>query len=239
LTFLDPEFEFVVLHPDHFLPDGSPLAVYDFTTQTAKSYVIASDQRLRESRDPNSPCLPPFHHSFEDRNAATSLNIFLVILNADIKLRCYFEMFAMAPMAPLPDDVLALMKCTMELVDLLYWTPAPSKLREQVVAAPFANRRQNLISPNPIKNHMKRVASSETGKMQDARQLLLSHHKRMKWFRDMDTNSRMAYGRAVTSGHGKLLLSLRTTQIIPFKPDRDYDPTLFDDAYPVNYGVSF
>jgi len=151
LTFLNPEFELVVLHPDHFLPDGSPLAVYDFTTQTAKSYVIASDRRLRESRDPNSPRLPPFHHSFEDRNAATSLNIFLVVLNADIKFRRYFEMVAMAPMAPLPNDVLALMKRTMGLVDLLYWTPAPSKLRGQSVAASFANRRQNPTSSNLIK----------------------------------------------------------------------------------------
>jgi hypothetical protein len=55
----------------------------------------------------------------------------------------------------------------------------------------------------------------ETEKMQDARQLSLSHHKRMKWFRYMDFNSRIAYGRAVMSGHGKLLLSLRTTHILP------------------------
>jgi len=38
------------------------------------------------------------------------------------------------------------MKRTMELVDLLYWTPAPSKLTEQVVAASFANRQAATVS---------------------------------------------------------------------------------------------
>jgi hypothetical protein len=95
--------------------------------------------------------LPPFHHSFQDRNAATSLNIFLVILNADIKFRRYFEMVAVdPPKAPLPNDVLALMKRTMELVDLLYWKPAPSKSTEQVVVMSSDDRRQNLTGPNPM-----------------------------------------------------------------------------------------
>jgi hypothetical protein len=204
-TFLHPEYELVVLHPGHFLPDGSSFALYDRTTQTTKSYVVASDHRLRESRDPQSPPFPPFHPSFQGRNAATSLNIFLVILNADIKFRRYFEM---AGMAPLPSDVLALMKRTMELVDLLYWMPAPSKLTERVVAASFANRRQNpirTVRPNPMTNTMERIASDETEEMQDVGQLSLSRYKRMRWFRDADFNTRMAYGRAVMSGHGKFL----------------------------------
>jgi len=124
-------------------------------------------------------------------------------------------------MAPLPNDVLALMKRTMELVDLLYWMPAPSKLTERVVAASFANRRQNpirTVRPNPMTNTMERIASDETEEMQDVGQLSLSRYKRMRWFRDADFNTRMAYGRAVMSGH-----------------DRDYDPALFEDAYPVNY----
>jgi len=118
-------------------------------------------------------------------------------------------------MAPLPNDVLALMKRTMELVDLLYWTPAPSKLTEQVVAASFANRQQYptrtaCLNPmtNAMENTMERVVTDETGKMPDVRELSLSRYKRMRWFRDADFNSRMAYGRAVMSGHGKLSLSL-------------------------------
>ena len=32
---------------------------------------------------------------------------------------------------------------------------------------------------------------------------------------------------------------MKCTPIIPFNQDRDYDPALFEDAYPVNYGVCF
>lgn len=139
---------------------------------------------------------------------ATNLNIFLVILNADIKFRRYFQMVGMAP---LPNDVLALMKSTMELVDLLYWMPVPSKSREKVVAVSFANRRQNPIRaarPNPMTNTTGRIASDETEEMQDVRQLSLSRYMRMRWFRDVDFNTRMAYGRAVMSGHGMFHLFL-------------------------------
>lgn len=54
--------------------------------------------------------------------------MFLVILNADIKFRHYFDMVVLNPPAiPFPNDVLALMDRTMELVDLLYWMPVQSE----------------------------------------------------------------------------------------------------------------
>jgi hypothetical protein len=74
---------------------------------------------------------------------------------------------------------------------------AHSKLTEQVVAASFANRRQNPIRtarPNPMTSTMERIARDETEEMQDVRQLSLSRYKKMRWFRDADFNTRMAYG---------------------------------------------
>jgi hypothetical protein len=134
----------VALHPEYFLPHGSMLTIYDPSTSNHKHYVAARDQRLRESPDPSSRPLPPFQHVSEDRVPGNRLNIFLVIINAEIKFRRYFEM--VQPTTPLPDDVLNLMHSTIHLVNLLYWEPQLKKgsPRETVMAA---SRREN-----PLRN---------------------------------------------------------------------------------------
>jgi hypothetical protein len=88
-----------------------------------KHYVAATDRYLRESPDPSSPRLPAFHHVSENRVPVHRLNVFLVVINADIKFRRYFEMDP--PTKPLPADIINLMRRTMHLVDLLYWKPVP------------------------------------------------------------------------------------------------------------------
>ncbi|OBZ66131.1 hypothetical protein A0H81_13738 [Grifola frondosa] len=47
-SFTNPELELVALHPEHFLPRGSILTIYDPTTATHKNYVPATDRRLHE-----------------------------------------------------------------------------------------------------------------------------------------------------------------------------------------------
>ncbi len=91
-------------------------------------YVPSRDRRLRESIEPDSARLPPFRHDFQNRDETHDLNTFLVAINAEIKFRRYLKMIQEhPPTTALPDDVLALMRRVVELVDLLYWVPVPTK----------------------------------------------------------------------------------------------------------------
>lgn len=70
-----------------------------------------------------------------------------MILNAEIKFRRYFEMIRQNPPGgPSPDDVLALMHRTMELVDLLYWKPEPTpgSIGEAIRLRTLEHRRSNV-----------------------------------------------------------------------------------------------
>ena len=90
--------ESVHLHPKHFLPAGCTLTTYDRATSTPKNYTVSSDRCFRESRESNSPRLPPFRHTTQQgRNRGDRLNVFLVALNAEIKFRCYFRMIQQQP----------------------------------------------------------------------------------------------------------------------------------------------
>ena len=110
-----PRFELVVLHPEHFLPQGAPLVVRDPATRSFKPYVVAEDRRLRESSDPESPALPLFSQDDLERK----MNVFLVVLNADIRFRRYLSQSP--PPENLPEDVRKLMQLTIELADLIHW----------------------------------------------------------------------------------------------------------------------
>ena len=127
-SFTNPEYELVAMHPDHFLPCGNVLPVFHSTSSTPTTYLSTSDQCLHESSDPKSPCLPPFHHAPEShgKNHGMHVNVFLITLNAEIKFHQYLHMISQnPPTTPLPDDAIALMCLTIELVDLLYWRPLP------------------------------------------------------------------------------------------------------------------
>ncbi|KIM84707.1 hypothetical protein PILCRDRAFT_393899 [Piloderma croceum F 1598] len=225
-SFTNPEYELVALHPEHFLPLGNMLTVYDPGTAIYKHYVVATDRYIRESPHPSSPRLPAFHHVSEDRDPMDRLNVFLVIINAEIKFRRYFAM--VQPTTPLPVDVINLMHRTINLVDLLYWQPAPKKGSRvaMVVAKRLAGRRKNppcASRPDPAKTI--ESGSSEENMMEDDQEMQIpsdfhtgsSRRSRLRWLADVDLETRIAYGRALMSGH-----------------DREYDPALFEDAIPIN-----
>jgi len=120
----------VALHPEHLLPKGSSLTFYTRVNDQlhGKDYVIGHDRTLRESPGTtDSPRLPPF--TFDANRAALPLNVFLVVLNAEIKFRRYRRI---GTMPKLPADVEELMDKTIELVELIYWKPEKKKTPYQL-----------------------------------------------------------------------------------------------------------
>ncbi|KAF8809017.1 hypothetical protein BYT27DRAFT_7284830 [Phlegmacium glaucopus] len=225
-SFTKPEYELVALHPEHFLPLGNMLTVYNPSTAIYKHYVVATDRYLRESPHPSSPHLPAFHHVSEDREPALCLNVFLVIINAEIKFHRYFNM--VQPTLPLPAEVINLMHCTIKLVNLLYWQPVPKKgsQGEKVIAQRLAD--QQIHTGRPVRTIEKECGDSgeEDASMAEDDQEVqipsyshagLGHCSRLRWLADVDLETRMGYGRALMSGH-----------------DHEYDPALFEDAIPLN-----
>jgi hypothetical protein len=216
----------VALHPEHFLPRGSILTVYDPSTAIYKHYVAATDRHLRESPDTSSPRLPAFHHVSEDRDPVDRLNVFLVVINAEIKFHRYFEM--VQPTTPLPADVINLMRRTMHLVDLLYWQPAPKKGSRgaKVMAKRLAGRRENsprTAGPDPMKA-IERESSEESMIVDDQEMQIPSDSRavsgrrsRLRWLAGVDLETRMAYGRALMSGHG-ILYFLACSKPYTLKP---------------------
>ena len=187
--FTDPEYALVAIHPEHFLPYDNVLPVFHPATPTTPTmYVTASDRRLRESPgELDSPRLPSFRHVAGSRLTSDYVNIFLVILNAEIKFHRYLHMIEQnLPTTPLPDDVLDLMRLTVELVDLLYWKPMPTK--GSIGEAEFAR--------------IMKYRGKEG--MDDPTRFRSRRRRRFRFPADMDTEARKAYGRALMSGHGAL-----------------------------------
>ncbi|KAF9512297.1 hypothetical protein BS47DRAFT_1394419 [Hydnum rufescens UP504] len=194
LEFTNPEYELVTLHPEHFLPNGSLLTLYDLATTTPKHYIPTLDRRLRESSDPMSAPFPRFHHS-NPHPHSFPLNVFLVVLNAEIKFRRYFTMIAASPPpVSLPNDVLELMHHTNELVDLLYWCPTMAEgLRGKATfAALIANKRINprrFAKPDPAT--MIESGSSDEMEMEGGRPTS-TRGQQAQWPMDMDLEERRA-----------------------------------------------
>ena len=191
------------------------LPICDPTTKICKVYVVARDRVLRESSEQSSPRFPPFHHVTESRNDDFDhLNVFLVALNAEIKFRRYFAMTQLnPPTVPLPDDVLSIMSRTMELMELLYWRPVPTKGSpgEKIYAEAVAYGRQNPVRgarPDPT-GTIERSSREEMDVGEDVQSLRGVAAVRLPWPEDADLETRMAIGRALMSGHGLLrVLSL-------------------------------
>jgi len=137
------QYELVALHPEHFLPPGNVLTVYDHSNGqvTRKTYVAAPDRILRESpgTDNTFPCLPSFMLD-SNRPVEQMLNPFLVVLNAEIKFRRYLRL-PQPPQTPLPDDVMELIMKTTKLVDLIYWKPS---VQPNTIAAQSLQDRADL-----------------------------------------------------------------------------------------------
>ena len=203
------------MHPEHFLPRGAILPVYDHATRTRKHYVPSRDRRLRESIEPDSARLPPFRHDFQNRGKDENLSIFLVALNAEIKFRRYLKMIQeYPPTTPLPDDVLALMHRVIELVDLLYWAPVPTKGSKgyTIVAERALLEPKKLESAGRSSQQQDTEATSdEEGGMEGSptpskASKMLKRSRRLPWPADADLETRKAYGTALMCGHGNPLL---------------------------------
>lgn len=117
----------VALHPEHLLPNGNDLSVFspipDSDWISAKHYVAGYDQTLRESPGTTSDCrrLPSFTFECPHSNGLRP-NVFLIVLNAEIKFRRY-ERMVPQPEKPLPPDVQKLIAQTLKLANLIYWEP--------------------------------------------------------------------------------------------------------------------
>ena len=119
-------YELVALFPENFLPAKKVLLRYDPEQGSPRIYVPSPDHRLRESPgDLTCPQLPPF--SGPTRQPDAQLNPFLVILSTESLFRIYLD--STSPQL-LPNDVLELMKATIELVDLIYWKPGKKRRRK-------------------------------------------------------------------------------------------------------------
>src|SRR6266849_1297456 len=109
-SFTNPEYELVAIHLEHFLPCGSVLPVFHSESSTPTLYVLARDRCLCKSPSSDCPFLPTFHHVGERSVTIWHLNVFLVILNAEIKFHWYLCIINQNPLStPLPADVLNLM----------------------------------------------------------------------------------------------------------------------------------
>jgi hypothetical protein len=215
-SFRDPEYELVALHPEHFLPRGSTLTVSDRLTGSCKNYVAAKDQHLCESLELDSPRFLAFHHNFECRNDTRHMNVFLVVLNAEIKFERYLKMVCLhPPTTPLPQDVLTLMKRTMELVELIYWEPIPRKGSngEKIAANWGTDRRQNpgrVVQPGATMN-IESKGEFQEDKISPCLLTTSDRRRTRHLLANMDLETRKAYGRAIMSGHGTFLLSYSCT----------------------------
>jgi hypothetical protein len=204
-ALINPEFELVALHPEHFLPNGAVLTVYGPEPGTRKDYVPAADRRLRESHDPASPALPPFrHNSAYRRRRGHRINPLLVILNAEIRFRRYLRMVEDdPPEVPLPDDVLNLMRRTMEFVDLLYWNVG-IKNKEKLQASRYD--LDHCHSDIHTETELERARSASDGEGDDE-EPRGSYTFRSGWRRDFDWDNadletRRAYGTSLMFGIG-------------------------------------
>jgi hypothetical protein len=140
-------------------------------------YVSAEDGSLRQSFSADSPPLPTFHDATKRSNISKKINVFLVILNAEIKFHRYLHMISQTPpRTPLPANVINLMHLTMELVDVLYWKPVPIQGSHG----------------EPIFAEKMKYSQSVDKK------------RKFHFPADMDLKARKEYGTALMSGHGML-----------------------------------
>jgi hypothetical protein len=110
-------------------------------------------------------------------------------MNAEIKFHQYLRMISQnPPTTPLPDDVLDLMHLTIELVDLIYWKPVPTKGSQGEAIVEMDKRRQR----------------NTVGEIDDLTRSRRSGVAIRRKFANMNLETRKAYGRGLMSGHGTL-----------------------------------
>jgi hypothetical protein len=123
------------------------------------------------------------------------MNVFLVIINAEIKFRHYFKLVCEhPPSTSLPMDVLDLMRRTIELVDLIYWKPFPEE---------GTNGYKMLVANGRI-NEGPRSNDIDIDDDDDVR-TLARRHARMKQLLSADLETRKAYLSSMMNRHGTCL----------------------------------
>ncbi|KAF8892791.1 hypothetical protein CPB84DRAFT_1331485 [Gymnopilus junonius] len=137
--FYKTEYELVVLHPKHFLPIGSTLAMHvkdpdEPNRVSGKLYMTGNDGVLREGRNVNSARFGGFpgpqRHSAQfgafpgpqrrSKPVDNRLNPFFVILNADMAFRRFERSF---PGVSLPKVYQDLLDLTSQVADQIYHAP--------------------------------------------------------------------------------------------------------------------
>ena len=118
------------------------------------------------------------------------------------------------PTTPLPDDVLALMRRVIELVDLLYWTPVPTKGSEGyaiVAERALLKREKSEIAGRSSQPQGTEAASDEERETEGSLTAnkagkMSKRSRQLPWPTDADLKTRKAYGTALLCGHGNPLL---------------------------------
>ena len=121
----------MVLHPDQLLPNGSTL-LWRGSDDSYTPYKASSDKLLRQvdaasilsSRPPDLTALPfpPFHHATECA-AHQALNVYLVLLNSEIKFQRFARNIGLDKLHP---DMRDIVEQTICIVDLMYSEPVRS-----------------------------------------------------------------------------------------------------------------
>ncbi|KIM48640.1 hypothetical protein M413DRAFT_437829 [Hebeloma cylindrosporum] len=194
-AFNNVQFELIaLLRPEHFLPGGSAITVYDRVSHSRKTYFPCVDRKLRESPDdPASPSFPTF--SAPARSLSSRLNPFLVIINAEIKFRRYLRMDP--PAIPLPADVHELMRLSKELVDLIYWGPTAKPGTTRRVNPSRDKRRR----PESMVDNGKADGEDLANKRVRIQEFTSGGSTRFPWPEGADLETRVAMGSALLSGH--------------------------------------
>lgn len=177
------------------------------------NYMVSSDRRLRQTTQSSSPRLPPFPHECQRRVPYDRLNIFLVILNAEIKFRRYSQEIQLNNITNVPQDILTLITRTVKLADSIYWKPVPTKGSpgKAILHQKIANARRN--TPKAARPDTRKTIERTSSKDTEMGDLGgTSTSERGKWFEDADVEQRKAYMTMLTS-----------------VPDDDYNPAFLKE----------
>ena len=122
------------------------------------------------------------------------------------------------PTTPLPDDVLALMRRIIELVDLLYWAPVPTKGSKGytiVAERALLKREKSEEAGRSSQSQGTEAASDEEDGMEGSptpsnASKMPKRSRRLPWPANADLETRKAYGTALMCGHGNTFSSVRS-----------------------------
>ena len=130
--FINPEFQLIVLHPEHLLPQGSTL-LRRMSDGSYTPYKASSDNLLRQvdlesilsSGPPDiaAPVFPPFHHQ-TSRDIFQALNAYYVLINAEIKFQRFAKNIGLDKLHP---EAKVVVEQTIEIVRLMYSQPKRSQ----------------------------------------------------------------------------------------------------------------